>query len=157
MLFSCGFAFLAAGQAIKRDRSATEAQSVLSALLLPVLRERFPGRGLVEGTPPAPCVHFPGTHLGIRGVSIYDDGDELTVYIDDLTHGHFAEYDNTLTEAEREHRIVEAVVKFLSALFADRVAVWGQANVGGGWYHIDRDSSFVQPGTQEYVWSGPRT
>ena len=71
---------------------------MLSSLLLPILRERFPGRGLVEGAPPDPCAVFPGVHPGIRGVSIYDDGHELTVCVDDLTHGHFAEYDDAVPE-----------------------------------------------------------
>src|ERR1700722_20381705 len=124
---------------------------MLSSLLLPVLRERFPNRGLIEGGPPEPCAKFPGTHPGIRGVSIYDDGSELTVCVDDLTHGHFTEYDNTLPGAERERRIVDAVVEFLDALFADQVAVWGQANVGGGWYRIDLGGSDGGQGVQEYV------
>ncbi len=98
---------------------------MLSSLLLPTLRERFPGRRMAEGEPPAPCAVFPGVHPGIRGVSVYDDGHELTVCVDDLTHGHFAEYDDTILEAERDRRIVEAVVEFLDDLFADRVAVWG--------------------------------
>ena len=129
---------------------------MLSSLILPILRERFPGRGLAEGAPPGPCARFPGIHPGIRGVSIYDDGDELTLCIDDLTHGHFAEYDNELPEVERQRRIVEAVVDFLDALFADQVAVWGQANVGGGWYRINLGSS-GRNGVQEFVWSGPRS
>jgi hypothetical protein len=129
---------------------------MLSSLLLPILRERFPGRGLVEGTPPNPCAVFPGTHPGIRSVSIYDDGDELTVCVDDLTHGHFAEYDDNRSDAERQRRIVAAVVEFLDALFADRVAVWGKANVGGGWFRIDRGGSGGPPGVQTFVWSGPR-
>jgi hypothetical protein len=43
---------------------------VLSSLLLPILRDRYPGRGLVEGTPPDPLAVFPGKHPGIRSVSI---------------------------------------------------------------------------------------
>ena len=50
-----------------------------------------PDRGLIEGAPPHPCAVFPGLHPGIRGVSIYDDGDELTLCVDDLTHGQFSE------------------------------------------------------------------
>ena len=99
----------------------------------------------------------PGTHRAIRGVSIFDDGHELTVVIDDLTHGHFAEYDDGLPEAERERRIVDSVVEFLDDLFADRVAVWGQQNVGGGWYRVDLSESGVPAGIAEFVWSGPRT
>src|SRR5947207_4097372 len=125
---------------------------MLSSLLIPILRERFPGRGLVEGTPPDPCAVFPGTHPGIRRLSIHDDGGELTVCVDDLTHGHFAEYDDAVPEAEWERRVVDAVVEFLDALFADRVAVWGQAHLGGGWYRIDPGGSGGRHGVQEYVW-----
>lgn len=128
---------------------------MLSSLLLPALRERFPDRGLVEGNPPDPCAMFPGVHSGIRGVSIHDDGHELTVCVDDLTHGHFAEYDNTLLEDERERRIVESVVEFLDALFTDRVVVWGQHNRGGGWYRTDLGGSGGRHGVPAFVWSAP--
>ena len=89
----------------------------------------------------------------------------MIVCIDDLTHGHFAEYEE-LPEAERERRIVDAVVGFLDALFADRVAVWGQANLGGGWYRLDAGETGGridlggfggQPGAPEFLWSGPRS
>ena len=140
---------------------------MLSQLLLPVLRERFPNRGLVAGEPPDPCVRFPGIHPGIRGVSIYDDGDELTLCVDDLTHGHFNEYTEGLPEDEREQRIVENAVEFLEALFADKVVVWGQQHMGG-WYRPEwgdggRNTVIQIGGTgsaapvQEFVWSGPHT
>jgi hypothetical protein len=151
-----GFTGVFAGLTKANRWPTTEFNSVLSSLLLPILRERFPGRGLVEGTPPGPIAVFPGVHPGILGLSIYNDGDELTVSVDDLTHGHFAAYDSGLSEAEREQQVVEAVVDFLDALFADRVAVWGQANVGGGWYRIDRDGFGRPSGIPEFVWSGPR-
>lgn len=138
---------------------------MLSQLLLPVLRVRFPDRGLVASEPPDPCAVFPGVHQGIRGVSIYDDGDELTLCVDDLTHGHFSEYAEGLSEPERERRIVESVVEFLDALFADKIVVWGQQHMGG-WYRPawgDAGCNIVTQfgGTgkkapvQEFVWSGP--
>jgi hypothetical protein len=129
---------------------------VLSQLLLQVLRERYPDRGLIAGEPPEPCAVFPGTHPGIRRVAIYDDGDELTLCIDDLTHGHFAEYAEGLSNAERAGRVVEAVVEFLDALFADQVVVWGQHSVGGGWYRPGLGGSGGRTDVQEFVWSGPR-
>jgi hypothetical protein len=140
---------------------------VLSALLLPILRERFPDRGLVEGDPPDPCAVFPGIHPGIRSVTIYDDGDELTLCVDDLTHGHFNEYREGLTEAEREQSIVDRAVEFLDALFTDKVVVWGQHNIGGWyrpeWGESDSNTVIQIDGTggigkgQEFVWSGPFT
>ena len=104
---------------------------MLSALLAPALRERFPDRGLVVGRPPAVVAWFPGLHPGIRGVSVYDEGDELTVSVDDVTHGHFAESDESLSVADREARIVAAAADFLDDLFADRVAVWGRHDTAG--------------------------
>lgn len=128
---------------------------MLSSLLLPILRERFHDRGMIEGIKPNPCAVFPGHHPGIRSVSIYDDGYELTVCIDDLTHGHFAIYDDQLTEIERDNRVVDSVVEFLVALFSDRVVVWGQANSGGGWYYVDLDEARSRSNVPEFVWSGP--
>ena len=128
---------------------------MLSSLLTPALRERFPDRGLVAGESPGAVAAFPGIHPGIRGVSVFDDGHELTVVLDDLTHGHFSEYDGAVPEAERERRIVDAVVEFLEDLFADRVAVWGQSNLGG-WYRTDLGESSAPAGVPEFVWSGPR-
>lgn len=129
---------------------------MLSQLLLPILHARFPDRGLVVGEPPEPCAVFPGTHPGIRRVAIYDDGDELTVCVDDLTHGHFAEYAEGLSDTEWAGRVVESVAEFLDALFADRVVVWGHHNAGGGWCRLDLGGSGGRAGVQEFVWSGPR-
>lgn len=127
----------------------------LSERLLPMLRERFPGRGLVEGqSPEDPCAAFPGLHAGIRRVAVYDNRVELTVAVDDLTHGHFS--DDSAPRAVGEERTVEAVVEFLDALFDDRVVVWGQHSTGGGWHRPDLGGSGDGPRVPEFVWSGPR-
>jgi hypothetical protein len=142
-----------------------EGIAVLSALLVPLLRVRYPDRGLTEGVGPDPCAVFPGIHSGIRSVSIYDDGDELTLCVDDLTHGHFNDYTDGLTEAERELRIVDRVLEFLDALFADQIVVWGQQHMGG-WYRPEYGdagrNTVIQIGSEsakapagEFVWSGP--
>jgi hypothetical protein len=130
---------------------------MLSQRLLPVLRERFLDRGLVEGRPPDPCAAFPGLHPGIRQVAVFDDGDELTVVLDDLTHGHFSDYDYSGAEGDREQRIVDAVVDFLDDLFADRMAVWGQHAVSGGWYRVGVDELNHGRGQLAFLWSGPLT
>jgi hypothetical protein len=128
----------------------------LSQRLLPVLRERFPGCGMVEGQhPDSPCAAFPGLHNGIRQVAVYDDDSELTVVLDDLTHGHFSDYDCSGAEADREQRIIDAVVEFLNDLFADRVAVWGQHATGGGWYKVSVDEPRFDRGQPAFLWSGP--
>jgi hypothetical protein len=97
---------------------------MLSQLLLPVLRERFLHRSLTEGqSSEEPCAVFPGIHPGIHKVSIYDDGSELTVCVEPLTHGHFDNSTEGLSEAENAQRSVDQVVEFLENLFADRIVV----------------------------------
>lgn len=130
----------------------------LRQVLLPVLQERFPGRNLVIGEPPEPCAVFPGLHPGIRRVAIYDDGHELTVCLDDVTHSHFDVYGRRLTKREHAEQVVKMVVDFLTELFADRISVWGQHNMGGGWSQIDQggEPDFWH-GSPVFVWSGPWT
>jgi hypothetical protein len=130
---------------------------MLSQLLILTLRERFPDRGLATAQPPEACAVFPGIHPGIRRVSIYDDGDELTLCVDDLTHGHFADYTAGHSDTERTNIIVESVVDFLDALFTDQVVVWNHPGRGSGWFRIDLGESNSQAGDHEFLWSGPRT
>ena len=130
---------------------------MLSSLLLSILRERYPDRGLVEGRPPDPVARFPGVHPGIRGASIYDDGSEFTLVIEDVTHGHFGEYAEGLSDAEHARRVVGQVVEFLDDLFADRVVVWGRADTCGGWYTLGTSADSLPRGSPAFVWSGPVT
>jgi hypothetical protein len=128
---------------------------MISALLIPLLQTRFPGRGLRIGSPPAPCAVFPAAHPKVGDLQIYDDGDELTVVLGRFTHGHFSNYDERLTNDQKAAEIAEAIVAFLEQLFADEVILWGSHEGGGGWCHagIERDPL---PGWEsEYVWSGP--
>lgn len=128
---------------------------MLAEKLLPILKERFPDRSLVVGKPPDPCATFPGQHPGIRRVAIYDDGDELTVAIDDLTHGHFSSLDSLEPQREADQSTVDSVVQFLDDLFADRIAVWGQPGVGGGWFHLDPALELGELKQSAVLWSGP--
>jgi hypothetical protein len=120
---------------------------------------------LIEGQPPGPIAVFPDLHPGIRSVSIHDDGDELTVCVDDLTHGHFSDYTAGITEAEQQ-LIVEEVVEFPEALFADRVVVWRRGSMGG-WYSLEwgglswntvvpfGNVSGSDDRLEEFTWCGP--
>ncbi|MBX3435607.1 MAG: hypothetical protein KF847_20000 [Pirellulales bacterium] len=136
------------------------AGKTLSQILLPILREKYPDRGLRGGDGDGPCAFFPGVHPGIRGVSIYDDDFELTICIDDLTHGHFSDFENQCKDAETLKRIIQSAIEFLDDLFADKVAVWGEPGVGGGWRYLTSGGELnaatflgntVSP--TEYLWS----
>ena len=88
-------------------------------------------------------------------MAVYDDESELTVALDDLTHGHFSDYDMSGPEADREQRIVDAAVEFLDDLFADRVAVWGQHATSGGWWRVGEGEPGIRQGLPAFLWSGP--
>jgi hypothetical protein len=105
----------------------------ISSTLIPILTERFPGRGLRVGTRPDPIAVFPSALVDIGELSIYDDGDEATISIQNITHNHVNPYDESLTSEQREKWITENVVDFLTMLFNDEVLLWSvNKGFGGG-------------------------
>jgi hypothetical protein len=127
---------------------------VIADTLFPMLRERFAGRGLRIETQPRVCAIFPAAHPEVGDIQVCDDGDEVTLYAGNFTHGHFSNYDK-IPEQEKAKEISDSVVEFLEAVFADRVAFWGSHKTGGGWRRLDAGLQ-EKPEASEYVWSGPR-
>jgi hypothetical protein len=132
---------------------------MLREALVPALKARFAGRPLVLGAGEGPVATFPAAHPGVGDLVIVDDGDELTIYIGDLTHRHFDNYDEGLEESERARRIVEEVVAFLDDLFADRIEFFGSRFGGGGCRRRSETPRGIMSklflGARTYVWSGP--
>jgi hypothetical protein len=127
-------------------------------VLIPVLVQRFPGRGMRLGRASEPHVVFPATHPGVGDVSIWDDGDEATLAVGDITHGHFNPYEEHLSETQLAHSVTEMVVEFLDALFSDRVVLWcSKDRRSGGWRVVDEPASTVpiDLSGDVFVWSGP--
>jgi hypothetical protein len=113
---------------------------VIENALFALLNTRFPDRGIrldARGS-----VVVPAAHPGVGDVTIMDDADELTVYVGDITHGHFA------SAAE--------VAEFLESLFADRVLMW-KVWTGGGWRLEPEPVTSITGFTLRrwYVWSRP--
>lgn len=128
---------------------------MISTVLIPILEKRFPDRGMRVGSPPAPCALFPAMHPDVGDIQIYDDGDELTLVACNFTHGHFSNYNENLSPKKKAEQIVEDIVIFLEALFADRVVLYGSPQRAGGWYGIGSDFSFWAKEEKKYFWSGP--
>lgn len=84
---------------------------------------------------PDPAVVFPAACTEVGDLQIYDDGDEATVVIGNVTHHHPNPYDPTMSPRERAEWVTQEVVAFLRALFDDRVLLWShnQGKGGGGW------------------------
>jgi hypothetical protein len=103
-------------------------------------------------------VVFPAAHPEVGDVSIWDDGDEATVAVGEITHGHFNPYDASLTPEETANRVAENVVAFLGDLFADGVLLWKTPGSGaGGWrvLGLDHNFSLMDADALTYFWSGP--
>jgi len=104
-------------------------------VLVPALEAAFPGVGMRFGAPPEPVAVFPAACSEVGDVQIYDDGEEATVIIENVTHHHSNPYDQGMTPGERAQWVTDEVVEFLHKLFADRVFLWSlkQGRGGGGW------------------------
>ena len=128
---------------------------MITSLLIPKLKQRFPGRGLRQEPPPAPCALFPAAHPEVGDILLYDDGDEVTVVAGNFTHSHICNYEDDLTLEEKAEKIVEDVADFLEDMFADRIVLWGSHKGGGGWYFAEDPRGAPRKHDTEYVWSGP--
>ncbi|MFT3745289.1 MAG: hypothetical protein QM785_13475 [Pyrinomonadaceae bacterium] len=95
-------------------------------------------------------------HPAVGNVSVQDDGTEITLFIGDITHGHFGSYEDDLSEEEHERVIAESLVEFLSDLFEDKYFLYTSRH-SGGWARFDmvQESDMQSPNTQWFKWSGP--
>jgi hypothetical protein len=96
--------------------------------------------------------------LGIGRLEVYDDGNEATVSISEITHGHFYSDDAILSEEQRQQQIAEDVIAFLRALFADQVLLFRTPSRGtGGWLRLDLspEPPIFTSGREYFLWSGP--
>ncbi len=103
-------------------------------------------------------VVFAAVNPAVGDIAVYDDWDELIVFLGHFTHSHFANYDEELTADERAAAIVTDVIDVLHRVFADGVEFFS-GGIGGG--HRVRDGrrrsvlSRLLLGWHSYVWSGP--
>jgi hypothetical protein len=126
--------------------------------LIPRLEEKYGGRGVRIGLPPDPIAVFPAKHPSVGELSISDDEYEATVYVGDITHGHFNSYDGALTQEEIDTEVTEEILAFLDDMFADKYLLWKcRDNGSGGWQHLDYRDKPSEPrqNTEYFVWSGP--
>jgi hypothetical protein len=149
---------------VHHSRYCCSAQSfpgtrMISDVLIPALRARFSDRRMRIEESPRPHVVFPAGHPAVGGVIIWDDGDEVTLEVGEITHGHFNPYDPTLTEDQVAESVTEMVVDFLTELFANRVLLFNSVpRHTGGWRVLEEPIVGIPPeysGYDAYAWSGP--
>ena len=132
-------------------------------VLIPELERRFGAGSSRIGE--SPVVVFPAKHRDVGDVQIWDDSDEVTLGVGDITHGHFNPYDRTLSQDEIDRKVTQVVTEFLHALFSDRVLLWkSRSGHTGGWARLDLGEeddehdviSHIEKDAVCFVWSGPR-
>jgi|KBSSwiStaDraftv2_1062776.scaffolds.fasta_scaffold1969134_1 hypothetical protein len=125
-------------------------------VLLPALLANFPNRGFQAKESPRIGI-FPAEHPDVGDVTIVDDDSEVTVYVGDITHGHFNPYDQALTDEQVAEEVTADVVQFLNDLFADRVLLFKSPKDGsGGWRLLSYDHQYsLGAEALTYLWSGP--
>jgi hypothetical protein len=126
--------------------------------LVPALVKKYGEQGFQPGSSPDSIAAFPPIHPQGPDLRIMDDGDEATIYLGDITHGHFNPYDPDLAQDEIDARVTDDVLLFLDELFADKYLLWKSTKDGsGGWEFLDNDLKLREPdaNTKYFLWSGP--
>jgi hypothetical protein len=124
--------------------------------LVTAIKERFPNVPFTFAESPKPIASLRSPCEPLGGVEICDDGDEITVYFVNATHGHFSCYDEKLDEEEKAKQITSDVIEFLEALLKDRVLIWRFfGGMAGGWRVLSSDEMVPGPSLakQQFLWS----
>jgi len=130
----------------------------LSQKLIPRLLARFPGRSVCLHQGRQPVATFPAAHPEVGELQIHDDEEELTIYVGQLTHGHFSPNNYQEPLQKREEEVINRVMEFLDAVFNDQVEFWSAGNRDGwNWNLPGEDPIMPRPDARRYVWSGPVT
>ena len=121
---------------------------------------------------PPPCLTYPAAHPDVGPLLIYDDGDELTVCLDQKHHSHIATY-NYLQEPESErlNLVASEAADFVNDIFSGCVLFTvdyvGTECRGSSHVYLDENPKGVESlrgsiglrggniRTEQYLWSGP--
>ena len=102
-------------------------------------------------------ITIPSGNKDIGDLLVYDDTDELTVYVGSFTHWHASASEGDTKNHDTE--TVELVIEFLSDLIQDQIVMWGNGESLGGFYNINKDEAeqdtpLKAEVVKKYVWSG---
>ena len=126
--------------------------------LIPAVRKAFPDKPFLFSSSPDPIIRLPSGFAEIGDLAIYDDGEEATVCITEITHGHFNPYDSSFSRDQVDQKVTEDVVDSLRDLFSDHVLLYRTPNrsMGGRYVFEDapKEDAFAE-GREYFLWSGP--
>jgi len=120
-----------------------------------VLLDRFGCSAFHSGDAAEEIAIFPAAHPDVGDVVVSDDGDEITVTVGSISHGHFNAFD--LSPDQAAQRIAEDVADFIESLFAGRVLLWkNRQGSSGGWDTVaEGETPTRRANVFNYLWTGP--
>lgn len=140
---------------------------------LAVLRGTSLKLGYAEG--PIPSITIRAENELVGDLTIYDDGDELTIDIGRKHHTHVSAYNyDRHPDTERLKMVAQDAAAFVDDVMRDRVCVTvnfqGERCIGSSHFYLDEEnasSSLVQEiavaatsggrRSEQFLWSGPIT
>jgi hypothetical protein len=130
---------------------------MLTEELAQEIRKRLPRLVIREGPPGGVELVIAAAHERVGDVVIRDEGGEATLEIGRISHGHFGDYREGVSDEEVARTIAEDIVSFLELLSTDRVLLWASGD-SGRWRVLDeneRADVHSDAGTHFFLWSGP--
>jgi len=131
-------------------------------VLVPMLVDRFPNRGLSLAEPPEPIAVFPGIHPDVGDVRIADRQTSADLAVGNIVYDHFFNpYDDERGTDEAVAGIANDVVRFLGELFADRLLMWRSVDGRTRGWRERGEAGHSAPLVIDdreyllYLWSGP--
>lgn len=122
---------------------------------------------------PPPAATITAKHEAVGDITIYDDGDELTIDIGHKHHTHVSSYNyDQFPDAERLNMVARDAAEFVNDVMCDRVCITvdyiGERCIGSSHFYDgeDNDSSSLVRGigigatagerrSERFRWSGP--
>ena len=132
-------------------------------ILVPMLSERFPDRGLKLGAAPEPIALFPAAHPEVGAASVWEgSGFGADVSVGEVAHDHFFNpYEEERDTPAAAEGIARNVLRFLEELFADRLLMWRSTDGRTRGWRERGDAGHTAPLVVDdrayftYIWSRP--
>ena len=130
---------------------------MIAEALIREIAARFPSLQFATHLADGTDILIPAAHADVGAITIFAGDDEVTLSVGDITHGHFNDFREGVSDSDRAKTISDDVLELVESLLSDRVLLWksGQA---GGWRVLDAGEVpqvHSDAGTQFYLWSGP--
>ena len=132
---------------------------MMKEFMLAELKQKFSKESFHIGNDNRTIAIFPAKHSQVGDVIVYDDEDEATIFIKEITHFHISPDDDSLSEENKNKIITEKVIHFLTELFTDRVLLWrAKSHRSDGCHMIGDNILTPKQYTNEeclyFLWSG---